>query len=60
MTQVRYSYGRVRGRIKRAEGEGNPIGRSTVSTNLENWEPLETKLPTKEHTQTSLRLLEDM
>jgi hypothetical protein len=28
-------YGRVRGRIEGAEGHGNPIGRPTLSTNLD-------------------------
>jgi hypothetical protein len=43
-------YGRVRGRIEGAEADGNPIGRPTVSTNLEHWELSETKPPTKVHT----------
>jgi hypothetical protein len=30
-------YGRVRGRIEGAEGDGNPIGRPRVSTNLDPW-----------------------
>jgi hypothetical protein len=33
--EVGDSYGRVRGRIEEAEGDGNPIGRATVSTNLD-------------------------
>jgi hypothetical protein len=32
-TEVRDPYGGVRGRIERTEGDGNPIGRTTVSTN---------------------------
>lgn len=34
-TEVRDPYGRVRGRIDREEGDGNPVGRLTVSTNPE-------------------------
>ena len=49
-TEVRDPYGRVRGRIEGAEGDGNPIGRPTVSTNLDPWELPETEPPTKEHT----------
>jgi hypothetical protein len=44
------SYGRVRARIEGIEGDGNPIGRATVSTNLDSWKLPETKLLTKEHT----------
>ena len=40
----------VRGKIEGAEGDGNPIGRPTVSTNLDPWELPETEPPTKEHT----------
>ena len=54
-TEVRDPYGRVRGRIEGAEGDGNPIGRPTVSTNLDPWELPETEPPTKEHTQAGLR-----
>jgi hypothetical protein len=32
-TEVRNPDGNVRGRIEGAEGDGNPIGRTTVSTN---------------------------
>ena len=32
-TEVRDPNGRVRGRIEGAEGDGNPIGRPTVSKN---------------------------
>ena len=49
-TEVRNPDGNVRGRIEGAEGDGNPIGRTTVSTNLDPWELPETKPPTKEHT----------
>ena len=41
-TEVRDPYGRVRGRIEGTEGDGNPIGRPTVSTNLDPWELPET------------------
>jgi hypothetical protein len=34
-TKVEDHYGRVRGRIEGTEGHGNPIGRPTVSTNLD-------------------------
>jgi hypothetical protein len=40
---------KVRGRIGGTEGDDNPIGRPTVSMNLDPWGPPETKLPTKEH-----------
>ena len=50
-TEVRDPYGRGMGRIEADEGDGNPIGRTTVSTNLDPWELQETKLPTKEHTR---------
>jgi hypothetical protein len=30
-------YGRVRGRIERAEGDGKPIGRTTLSSNKDLW-----------------------
>ena len=36
--------------IQETEGDCNPIGRPTVSTNLDPWELPETKPPTKEHT----------
>jgi hypothetical protein len=42
---------RVRGRIEGTEGDGNPIGRQTKSTNLDPWELPHTNPPTKEHTQ---------
>jgi hypothetical protein len=34
-TEVRDACGRVKGRAEGAEGDGNPIGRPKVSTNLE-------------------------
>jgi len=40
---------RVRGRVERIQGDGNPIGRQTMSANLNPWELSETKPPTKEH-----------
>ena len=54
-TEVKDLYGRVRGRIKGAEGDGNPIGRATVRTNPDPLELSETKPPTKEHAQAGLR-----
>jgi hypothetical protein len=45
------SYGRV-GRIGEHEGDGNSIGRLTVSTDLDPWELPETKPPAKEYTWT--------
>jgi hypothetical protein len=42
--------GKIRGRTEEAEGDGNPIGRTTVLTNLDPWELPETKPLTKEHT----------
>ena len=48
-TEVRDSYGRVRGRIEGAEGDCNPIGRTTVSTNPDPLELPETEPPTKEY-----------
>jgi hypothetical protein len=41
-------HGRVRGSIEEAEGDGNSIGRTTVSTNLYGSELPENKLLTKE------------
>ena len=49
-TEVGDPYGRVRGRIEGAEGDGNSIGRPTVLTNSDAWELPETNLSTKEHT----------
>jgi hypothetical protein len=45
-TEVGDPYGRVR--INRAEADGNPVGRPTVSTNSDPWELPETKQSTKE------------
>jgi hypothetical protein len=59
-TEVRDPYGRVMRRIEEAEGDGNPIGRTTVSTNQDPWKFLQTKPPTKEHTQTCLWSLAHM
>ena len=53
-TEVRDSYGRVRGRIEAAEGDGKPIGRSTVPTNLDPCELPETEPLSKEFTQVGL------
>jgi hypothetical protein len=55
-TKVRDHCGRVRGRIEGAEGDGNPIGSTTVSTNLDPWELPETESPTKKHTPVQARL----
>ena len=48
--KVRDQYRRVRGRTEGAEGDCNPIGRTTVSTNGDPSELSETKPKTKEHT----------
>ena len=40
----------VRGRIKEAEEEGDPIGRPIVSTNSDPRELLETEPPISQHT----------
>ena len=53
--EVRLSYGRVRGWIGGPEGDRNPTGGQTESTNLDLWELSETETPTKEHTQTGPR-----
>ena len=58
--EVGESYGRGRRGIEGTEGDGNPIGRPTVSTNLDPWELPETEPPTKEHTQAGLRSLAHM
>jgi hypothetical protein len=43
-------HGRVKGRTEGAEGDCNPIGRTTVSTNLDPSELPETKpKPKKDH-----------
>jgi hypothetical protein len=49
-TDVEGPYGRVRGGVEGAEGDGNPIGRPRLSTNLDPQELPETKPPTREHT----------
>ena len=56
-TEVGDPYGTVRGRIEGAEGDGNPIGRPTVLTNLDLWKLPKTKSLTikKEHTQSGWR-----
>ena len=59
-TEIEEPYGRVRGRLEGAERDDNPIGRPTVSTNLDPWELPETEPPTKEHTQAGLRRLVHM
>ena len=50
-TEVGNQYGWIRGRIKEAEGEGDPIWRTSVSINLDTKELSETKAPTGQHTQ---------
>jgi hypothetical protein len=57
--EVGDSYGGIRGRIKEAKGEGDPIGRPAVSTNIDSRELLETE-PIQEHTQADLRPLTHM
>ena len=42
--------GRVKATIEGTEGNVNPTGRATVSTNLDPWELLKTETPIKEHT----------
>jgi len=37
-TEVWTPYGRIRGRTEGPKGEGDPIGRPAVSTNLHPWE----------------------
>ena len=49
-------YGRIRERIEGPQGNGNPTGKPTVTTNLDSWEFPETEPPTKEHTQAGPRL----
>jgi hypothetical protein len=48
-TEVGDPHGRVRGRIEGIEGDGNPIGRTTMSIKSDPWELPETKPQTKEH-----------
>jgi hypothetical protein len=42
-------YGVTGGKIKEAEGEGDPIGRPAFSTNPDPWKLSETELPTRQH-----------
>ena len=53
--EIEDPYRRVRGRIEGTEGNGNPPGRPTVSTNLNPWEFPENELPTRGHTWADLR-----
>ena len=46
-TEVRDPYRRVRGRTEGPQGDGNPTGRPTVSTNLDPWKLPETEPPTE-------------
>ena len=55
LTEPRDPKGRVRGRTEGAKGDGNPIGRVTISTNLHPWELPEPEPPSKEQTWASLR-----
>jgi hypothetical protein len=48
------------GKIEGTEGDGNPIGRPTVSTILDSSELPETKPTTEEHIWAGLRLLVHM
>jgi hypothetical protein len=48
-------YGRVRERVEGSERDGKPTGRPKVSATLDAWKLPETKPPTKEHKQASLR-----
>jgi hypothetical protein len=50
-TEAGNTYGRVRERTERTERNSNPIGRPTVSPNLDLWELSETEPSTKEHTR---------
>lgn len=45
------------GRIEAVEGEGDPIGRPTISTNLEPREHPETEPPTRQATWADLKPL---
>lgn len=49
--------GSVRGRTEGAKGEGHPTERTRVLTNPDPWKLPETELPTRQHTQASLRPL---
>jgi hypothetical protein len=48
-TEIWDTYERVGGRIEGPDGEGNPTGRPTESTNLDPLELSETEPQTKEH-----------
>jgi hypothetical protein len=48
------SYRKVGGRIEGPEGDETSTGRPTEPTNLDPWHLLDTKQPTKEHTQGEL------
>ena len=50
-------YGRVRGKIEGTEGDSNAIRRTTISTNLNQWEAPESEPPIKEHITAGPRLL---
>jgi hypothetical protein len=52
--EVRDPHGRVREELKITEGHGNPIGRPTVSSNLDCCYFPETEPPTKKHTGAGL------
>jgi hypothetical protein len=45
--EVRDTYGRVEGKIKGPEVDGNPTERPTESTHLDPWELSESESPTK-------------
>jgi hypothetical protein len=45
-SEVGDCHGKVRVRIEGTEGDGYPIGRTTVSTNLDPWEFSQIKSPT--------------
>jgi hypothetical protein len=46
--------------LKGLKGMANPIGKSTMSTNLDAWELAEIKPPTEEHTWAGQRPLTHM
>jgi hypothetical protein len=54
-TEVRDPYGRIGGKSEGTEGDGNPIDRPTVSTNLDCWELSETEPLIKEHKEAGPR-----
>jgi hypothetical protein len=49
-TEAKDSYRRSREKIEGTEGDDNPTGRPTVSSNLDFWALPETDPPNKEHT----------